>query len=107
MTAAVIEHAEATDPQEVVAAEQRLRAQARQTAAPMQAEALRVEHQRAAEQMARPEYVVDPQADYVVNDGYVATNGYAPPAPATDPRYADPEYDDGRVDPRYDERPPR
>jgi hypothetical protein len=39
MAAAVEEHAQATDPHEVVAAEQRLRAQARQVAAGMSADA--------------------------------------------------------------------
>jgi hypothetical protein len=53
MMAAVVDHAEAIDPADVVAAEQRLQAQAREVAAPLQAEALRIEHERAAAQMQR------------------------------------------------------
>jgi hypothetical protein len=99
MAAAVAEHAQVTDPAEVPAAEQRLKEQARRVAAPMQAEALRAEHQRAADQMA----------DGVIDANYV--EGSPAPVvrdPAADPRYddpdrIDPEYD-GRVDPRYDDR---
>jgi hypothetical protein len=84
MTAAVVEHAQVTDPAEVPAAEQRLRAQAQQVAAPLQAEADRVEQQRAA----------DPGAPA----GAYADPAYADPAaaPAVDEPYGD------RYDPRYD-----
>ena len=52
MAEVVVDHANATGDQEVIAAEQRMQAQARNVAASMQAEASRTEHQRAAEQMA-------------------------------------------------------
>jgi hypothetical protein len=98
MAAAVVEHAQAIEPAEVVVAEQRLKAQARQVAAGMQADANQTEHQRAADRLADPDpYVADPRVD---------ADGYADPA--TDPRYADPEYvepapaDDG--DPRRSDR---
>lgn len=80
MATAVAEHAEATDPQDVVAAEERLRAQARQVAAPLNAEAQRREHQRAADQVGTPADPVDP-ANGARTDGYED--------PATDPRYDD------------------
>jgi hypothetical protein len=82
MATAVVEHAQAIEPAEVVVAEQRLKAQARQVAAGMQADANHTEHRRAADQLAdRHRYVADPRVD---------ADGYADPA--TDPRYADPEY---------------
>jgi len=123
MAAAVAEHAEATDPQDVIAAEQRLKAQARQVAAPMQADALRAEHQRAADQMANGAYAAAPPVDGAIDANYIESA----PAPAYgDPRYdppidpatgapvytdpatgapvytdpADPRYDDDRADPR-------
>ena len=80
MAAAVVEHAEATGPHEVAAAEERLRAQARQVAAPLNAEAHRREHQRAADQIGRPLDPVDPATG-------ARTDGYEDPA--TDPRYDD------------------
>jgi hypothetical protein len=94
MAAAVVEHAQVTDPADVPAAEQRLKAQARQVAAPLQAEANRAEHQRAADQLA--------------DGGELHRNGYVDPAPAyedpaSDPRYADPAPVDP-ADPRYDDR---
>jgi hypothetical protein len=77
MAAAVVEHAQAMEPAEVVVAEQRLKAQARQVAAGMQADANHTEHQRAADRLADPDpYVAEPR----VADG------------DADPRYADPEY---------------
>ena len=80
MATAVAEHAEATDPQDVVAAEERLRAQARQVAAPLNAEAQRREDQRAADQVGQPVDPVDPATG-------ARTDGYEDPA--TDPRYDD------------------
>jgi len=84
MASAVAEHAQAMDPQDVVAAEQRMRAQARQVAAGLHADAHRSEHQRAADQAG----YVDPTYD--------------------DPTYVDPAYDGrpagDRVDPRRDDR---
>lgn len=86
MTAAVVDHAQVTDPAEVPAAERRLRAQAQQVAAPLQAEAARAEQQRAA----------DPNGTFVSarDDQYAEpADGYADPA---DTAYGD------RYDPRYD-----
>jgi hypothetical protein len=111
MAAAVADHAQATDPADVVAAEQRLRAEARNVAAGMQGSAA------------------------AAGPGYAGTSGYYGPAsaaassdpnldsdfdrqtgqrvdgfedPAADPRLADSRYD-GRlavdwVDPREDDR---
>lgn len=110
MAAAVVEHAEAIDPADVVVAEQRLKAQARQVAAPMQAEANRAEHQRAADQLADGgAYGADPRLDDVgyvepapvygdprLDDRVDPVTGAPAPGyvdPATDPRYADPAYD--------------
>jgi hypothetical protein len=66
MTAAVVEHARVTDPDEVRAAEQRLRAHAQQIAAPLQAQANHVEQQRAAD-AGEP---VEPAADEPYGDLY-------------------------------------
>lgn len=63
MTAAVVEHAQVTDPAEVPAAEARLRAQAQQVAAGLQAEAQRDEHARSSEQPAGTDPAVDPRYD--------------------------------------------
>jgi hypothetical protein len=60
MAAAVAEHARATDPEDVLVAEQRLRERARQVAAPLKAEATRTERQRAADQSADPGYAGPP-----------------------------------------------
>ncbi len=99
MAAAVAEHAQAMDPQDVVVAEQRLRAQARQVAAGLQTEAHRSEHQRASDQVTHREpYAGDPRmdsdADRAGANGYADTNRYADPAPAPDPAYGDPRLDD-------------
>jgi hypothetical protein len=100
MAAAVADHAQAIDPQDVVEAERRLQAQAGQVAAGLQADARRSEHDHAAEQVAGAGAYGDPRMD-----GYVA--------PAADPRADDPRYDDPRydgrlagdyVDPRTDDR---
>jgi Flp pilus assembly protein CpaB len=106
MAAAVAEHAQAMDPQDVIVAEQRLQAQARQVASRLQAEALRTEHQRAADQLADPDpYAGDPYAGDPRVGGAAGpyADGYAAD-PATDPRHDDPEYDGPRpaypVDPR-------
>ncbi len=61
MANAVVEHIEASGPQEVVAAEQRLREQARRVAAPMQAEHNRREQQRVADQVDEPGPRDDPR----------------------------------------------
>jgi hypothetical protein len=66
MTAAVVEHARVTDPDEVRAAEKRLRAHAQQIAAPLQAEANHIEQQRAAD-AGEP---VEPAADEPYGDLY-------------------------------------
>ncbi|MGH2840994.1 MAG: hypothetical protein ACRDKY_09250 [Solirubrobacteraceae bacterium] len=76
MAGVVAEHAQAMDPQDVVAAEQRMRAQARRVAA-----GLHAEEARSA-----------PQAD---TTGY----GEPAPAPAPAPAYDDPRWDEGSVDP--------
>lgn len=91
MAAAVAEHAQATDPQDAAAAEQRLQAQARQVAAGLQSDALRSEHQRASAQ-------ADPYDDGVHVNG--APAGYADPrySAAGDAAYPDPLGDE-RVDP--------
>jgi hypothetical protein len=118
MAAAVADHARATDPQEAMAAEQRLRAQARQVAAGLQSDALRSEHQRAAAQAdpydpgvqvngapagyADPRYASagsaaypDPRGDERIDPATGARiDGYGDPA--TDPRYNDPRYE-GRL----------
>jgi hypothetical protein len=60
MAAAVAEHAQATDPQDVVVAEQRLRARSREVAAGLEAEAQRSEQQRASDQ-------VEPGGSYTTN----------------------------------------
>ncbi|MEA2151658.1 MAG: hypothetical protein QOD69_3488 [Solirubrobacteraceae bacterium] len=70
MAAAVVEHAQVTDPAEVPAAEARLRAHAQQVASGLQAESNHRERVRAADEV----------------DGFVD--------PARDPRYDDPGYDD-------------
>lgn len=80
MQAAVVEHMRTTDPQEIPAAEQRLREEARRVAAPLQAEAARVEQQRAAERTGGNDvHADDPRMD-----------GYVEPRPGAD----DPRYDD-------------
>jgi hypothetical protein len=94
MSDAVQEHAAATDPQEVVAAEHRLQAEASRVASGLKADAHRDEYARADDQVADADAYADAQAD-----------GYADPV--ADP-YADPRYD-GRpagnaVDPREDPR---
>jgi hypothetical protein len=93
MADAVQEHAAATDPQEVVAAEQRLQAEASRVASGLKADAHRDEYARADDQVADGAPHADPRLD-----------GYRDGA---DP-YADPRYD-GRpagnpVDPREDPR---
>ncbi|MDX6689479.1 MAG: hypothetical protein QOG15_936 [Solirubrobacteraceae bacterium] len=109
MTAAVVEHAEATDPHDVVVAEQRMRAEARRVAAPMQAEAQRVEDQRAADAVSGGggAYPRDPSVA-----GYgqpVADPAYT--EPVADPAYgqpvADPAYTEPVGDPAYEEDDPR
>jgi len=108
MATAVAEHAQATDPQDVVAAEQRMRAQAHHVAAELHTEAQRSEHQRASDQVTRREsHAGDPRMDGDPDpagaNGYAETDRYVDPA--TDPRYDDRTYD-GRpaADPRYDDR---
>jgi hypothetical protein len=129
MAAAVADHAQATDPQDAMAAEQRLRAQARQVAAGLQSDALRSEHQRASAQAdaydgvapvngapagyADPRYTSagdaaypDPRGDERIDPATGArTDGYGDPA--NDPRYNDPRYE-GRLAADYvppEERP--
>ena len=106
MADAVQEHARAMDPQEVVAAEHRLQAEASRVASGMKANAHREEHARADEQVADAGPYADPRSD-----ADPAADPYADPRtdadPAADP-YADPRYD-GRpagnaVDPRGDSR---
>ena len=81
MADAVQQHAQATDPQDVVAAEHRLQAEASRVASGLKADAHRDEHARADDQMAQADPYADPAMD-----------GYADPA-------ADP------YDSRYDGRP--
>ena len=93
MARAVEEKMAASGPAEVVVAEQRLQAQARQVAAGLNAESHRVEHQRAVDQVG--------------HGAYDATPDPAAAEPAPDPRFApapDPPYDDPATDPRYDDR---
>jgi hypothetical protein len=87
MAAAVADHAEAIDPQDVVAAERNLQTQARHVATGLHAQAHRDEHRWAADQTANGEYA-GPRV-----------NGYSDPA--TDPRYDDPRHADPATDPRY------
>ncbi len=102
MATAVAEHAQATDPQDVVMAEQRLRAQARQVAAGLQAdEARRLEHERGSDDVThRGAYAGDPgmhgDADRPGANEPAGTNRYADPAPG--PGYGDPRSDD-HIDP--------
>jgi hypothetical protein len=124
MAAAVADHARATDPAEVVAAERRLRAQARQVASGMQASP-------GVNGYTPVGYAGDPAVAPVPAAGpgsYAYPAGEVPPTDpgldkhfdpvtgeridgydaADDPRYNDPKYD-GRlaadwVDPRYDDR---
>lgn len=110
MAAAVAEHAEATDPQDVIAAEQRLKAQARQVAAPMQADALRAEHQRAADQMANGASAADPRVDGAIDANYIESApapAYGDPRhdPPIDPATGAPVHTDPATDPRYDDDP--
>lgn len=69
MTAAVVEHAQVTDPAQVPAAEARLKAEARNVAAGLQADALRTEHQRAGDQLDDGVYADDPRVDGSVEPG--------------------------------------
>jgi hypothetical protein len=99
MTAAVVDHAQVTDPAEVPAAERRLRAQAQQAAAPLQARAGRAEQQRAVD--ANGTFVPDPVATYVD-----PADPHVEPVEPVEPGYVDPMdrvYGD-RYDPRYDGR---
>lgn len=61
MAAAVVEHAEATHPADVVVAEQRLQSEARQVAAGLQAKAQPIEDQRVADAVdGHGAHVLDP-----------------------------------------------
>jgi len=119
MAAAVAEHVYATDPQDVVVAQQRLQAQASQIAAGLTADAHRdmaAEHQRAADQVGHDEpYAADPRGNGYVDPA--ADPGYAQPRADGDSPYGgagvpdgyeDSRYDgrraEDRVDPRYDDR---
>ena len=96
MSDAVQEHAAATDPQEVVAAEHRLQTEASRVASGLKADAHRDEHARADAQVAEG----DPYADAPIDRGY--------PDPAADPYAADTRFErrpsgdpgDPREDPR-------
>jgi hypothetical protein len=109
MADAVQEHAEAMDPQEVVAAEQRLQAEAGRVASGLKADALRDEHARADAQIPDDGAYADPRLD-----GYAApaADPYREPAadpyrePAVDP-YRAPAADPYPGDPHYDGRPAR
>ncbi|MEA2221461.1 MAG: hypothetical protein QOJ35_4087 [Solirubrobacteraceae bacterium] len=123
MAAAVAEHARATDPGDVVVAEQRLRAAARDVASGLQADAYRSEHDRAAELAGGGAYAADAgvngydervpaagaeygvPADAGVNgyDERVPVPGAAYGVPAAGAAYGDPSLD-GRVDPATGER---
>jgi hypothetical protein len=128
LEAAVVEHAQVTDPRDVAAAEQRLQAEARQVAASMNADARRVEADRGAagttrvnghavddRYVAGDRYAADDRYaagdSFAAGDGEVVDDRFAGPAP-TDPQYADPDQAvrDYRApahgdpaDPRYDE----
>ena len=96
MADAVQEHAQAMEPQEVVAAEHRLQAEAGRVASGLKADAHRDEHARADAQVAD----ADPYGNAPMNGGYAD--------PAADPYAADPRYE-GRPsgnpgDPREDPR---
>jgi hypothetical protein len=114
MAAAVADHAEATHPDDVIVAEQRMRAEARHIADGLNAESTRVEHQRAQEQVthadtepyADPAYAVPPPE--ASRDPEIDPRTHPYDDPATDPRYNDRRYQ-GRlagdyVDPHQDER---
>lgn len=93
MAAAVAEHAQATHPQDVVAAEHRLQAQAGQVAAGLTADAHRnaaAEHQRAADEAGHGATYAEP-----VNDGQRFE-------PAAGDRVQPRAYD-APVDPAYDD----
>jgi hypothetical protein len=92
MAAAVAEHARATDPGDVVVAEQRLRAAARDVASGLQADAYRSEHDRAAELAGGGAYAAD-----------AGVNGYDERVPAAGAEYGVPA--DAGVN-GYDERVP-
>ena len=108
MAAAVEEHAQATDPHDVVVAEQRLQAQAAQVSAGMQADAHRsaaAEHQRAADGYAAPDSgdYADPAYGGAVDPapgGPVYSRGATNPGydPASSANYPDP-HADGSIDP--------
>jgi len=124
MAAAVEEHSQAMDPQDVAVAERRLRAQAHHVAADLHTEAALDEHQRAPRQAThRGPYAGGPRIDGepAAAHGYADTNRYADPAPdpaygarsddyddsATGTRpdgYRDPANDPHDDDPRYDGR---
>lgn len=129
MAAAVADHAQATDPHEVVAAEHRLQANARNVASGLQANANATEQRRSADQTTQNGSSADPRAggyaDPATDPRHAGANGAVDPAndprysadprqdgqvvdPATDPRYEDPRYDGrlaGDFDPRSDDRP--
>ena len=108
MAAAVAEHARAMDPADVVVAEQRLQAEARQVAAGLQPATQPGAYPPVppAPVGAAP-YATDPSLDRHFDPATgERVDGYGDPA--NDPRYNDPDYD-GRlaadwVDPRYDDR---
>ncbi len=94
MTAAVVDHAQVTDPSEVPAAEARLRVEARQIAAAKQVENNRIERQRAHDLALPPRAAYADPADL---------GDYADPAPA--PGTSQHGYAEPPSDPRYDPRP--
>jgi hypothetical protein len=103
MADAVQEHAQAMDPQEVVAAEQRLQAEAGRVASGLKADARRDEHARADAQVPDGGAYADASVD-----GYAAPGAdpYREPGadayrePAADP-YREPGADPYPRDPRY------
>lgn len=95
MAAAVADHAQATDPQEAMAAEQRLRAQARQVAAGLHADAGSAPGATAYAAPPAAAASADPRGDERIDPATGArTDGYGDPA--NDPRLNDPRYE-GRL----------
>lgn len=110
MAAAVAEHAEATDPHDVVVAERRMRAQAHDVAAGLHTEAARSDHQRASEPVPHPGAAagqpptVEPARDPAYGDP--RSDPYADPVTGPRPQgYRDPASDPRHDDPNYGDRP--
>ncbi len=111
MRAAVMEHANATDPHDAAVAEQRLQAQAGQVAAGMQSRAHNDVHRPGGEQVVYGEgaYAQDPRADGyaepVHSNGYDRSSGYidTPSGYSAAPPTSDLHLDD-TIDPQTGQR---